>query len=58
MKTVGKTGYDGNNLRYMNNSVGGNLDWLYATGLKSSDLFLFIIQQVTTLKKMMFRSSI
>ena len=39
MKTVGKTGYDGNNLRYMNTVAGGNLDWLYATGLKSSDLF-------------------
>ena len=41
MKTVGKTGYDGNNLRYMNTVAGGNLDWLYATGLKSSDLFPF-----------------
>lgn len=28
LKTLGKTGYDGNNLRYMNTLSGGALDWM------------------------------
>lgn len=28
LKTLGRTGYDGNNLRYMNTLSGGGLDWM------------------------------
>ena len=33
MKTLGRTGYDGNNLRYMNTLSGGGLDWMLETGI-------------------------
>ena len=38
LKTLGKTGYDGNNLKYMNTVSGGNLDWLLDKGFTSNDL--------------------
>lgn len=38
MKTVGKTGYDGNNLKYMNTVSGGGLDWLLDAGFKRNEL--------------------
>lgn len=36
LKTLGKTGYDGNNLRNMNTLSGGGLDWLLDTGVDNS----------------------
>lgn len=41
MKTVGKTGYDGNNLRYMNTVAGGNLQWLFDSGFTTQNLISF-----------------
>ena len=41
LKTLGKTGYDGNNLKYMNTVSGGNLDWLLDKGFTSNDLISF-----------------
>ena len=41
MKTLGKTGYDGNNLRYMNTVSSGSLDWLHQKGFTSKDLISF-----------------
>ena len=38
MKTVGKTGYDGNNLKYMNTVAGGGLDWMLDAGFKREKL--------------------
>ena len=38
MKTVGKTGYDGNQLRFMNTVSGGNLDWLINSGVNKRNL--------------------
>jgi N-acetyl sugar amidotransferase len=38
LKTVGKTGYDGNNLKYMNTVSGGALDWLLEEGFESKKL--------------------
>ena len=38
MKTVGKTGYDGNNLKYMNTVEGGGLEWLLDSGFKLNKL--------------------
>jgi N-acetyl sugar amidotransferase len=32
MKTLGRTGYDGNNLRYMNTLSGGAMDWMIEAG--------------------------
>jgi N-acetyl sugar amidotransferase len=38
LKTLGRTGYDGNNLRYMNTLSGGGMDWMLESGVKPSDL--------------------
>lgn len=38
MKTLGRTGYDGNNLRFMNTLAGGGLDWMLEAGIKQSEL--------------------
>ena len=38
LKTLGRTGYDGNNLRYMNTLSGGALNWMLETGLQLRDL--------------------
>ncbi len=39
LKTLGRTGFDGNNLRHMNTLAGGGLDWMLEAGFNSSDLF-------------------
>ncbi|MDC1382739.1 N-acetyl sugar amidotransferase [Candidatus Puniceispirillum sp.] len=39
LKTLGKTGYDGNNLRNMNTLSGGGIDWMFNAG--------FVINQLT-----------
>lgn len=41
MKTVGRTGYDGNNLRFMNTVSGGNLQWLFDAGFERKNLVSF-----------------
>ena len=41
MKTVGKTGYDGNNLKYTNTISGGDLKWLLEAGLTKENLITF-----------------
>ncbi len=38
LKTLGRTGYDGNNLRYMNTLAGGGLDWMLEAGASPSEL--------------------
>lgn len=38
LKTLGRTGYDGNNLRYMNTLSGGGMDWLLEAGFERRDL--------------------
>ena len=38
LKTLGRTGYDGNNLRYMNTLSGGSLDWIREVGFELKDL--------------------
>lgn len=37
-KTLGRTGYDGNNLRYMNTLSGGAADWMIEAGVSPKDL--------------------
>lgn len=38
MKTLGRTGYDGNNLRFMNTLSGGGMDWMLAAGVEPRNL--------------------
>ena len=38
LKTLGRTGYDGNNLRYMNTLSGAALDWMLEAGINARDL--------------------
>lgn len=38
MKTLGRTGYDGNNLRFMNTLSGGGMDWMRDAGHEPKDL--------------------
>lgn len=38
MKTLGRTGYDGNNLRFMNTLSGGGMDWMLDAGIEPGDL--------------------
>ncbi len=38
LKTLGRTGYDGNNLRYMNTLSGGGMDWMLEGGWHLRDL--------------------
>lgn len=38
LKTLGRTGYDGNNLRYMNTLSGGGMDWMLEAGAAPSEL--------------------
>jgi N-acetyl sugar amidotransferase len=38
LKTLGRTGYDGNNLRYMNTLSGGALEWIREAGFEMKDL--------------------
>ena len=38
LKTLGKTGYDGNNLRNMNTLSGGSMNWMHQTGLSFGEL--------------------
>ena len=42
MKTLGKTGYDGNNLRLMNTLSSGPLEWLLEDGIERNKLTPFI----------------
>lgn len=41
LKTLGKTGYDGNNLRYMNTLSGGAADWMIEAGVSHRDLLAY-----------------
>jgi hypothetical protein len=41
MKTLGRTGYDGNNLRYMNTLSGGATDWMAEARATEKELILY-----------------
>lgn len=41
LKTLGRTGYDGNNLRYMNTLSGAALDWMLEAGVETRDLISY-----------------
>ena len=42
LKTLGKNGFDGNNLRNMNTLSGGQMDWMYDCGFSKSELLPFM----------------
>ncbi|OUU22489.1 MAG: LPS biosynthesis protein [Candidatus Endolissoclinum sp. TMED37] len=42
LKTLGKYGFDGNNLRNMNTLDGGRMDWMYECGFQKNELLPFI----------------
>ena len=39
LKTLGKTGYDGNNLRNMNTLSGGAADWILESKITENELY-------------------
>ena len=41
MSTLGRNGFDGNNLRFMNTVAGGSLDWLFDAGFERENLISF-----------------
>ena len=45
LKTLGRTGYDGNNLRYMNTLTSGR-GWMYAKGYSESELIAYVYPEV------------
>lgn len=51
MKTLGKTGYDGNNLRNLNTLANGNLDWILDAGINKNNLVNFDYPSVSEFKK-------
>lgn len=38
LRTLGRTGYDGNNLRYMNTLAGGQADWMLEAGVSTQQI--------------------
>ena len=56
MKTMGKTGYDGNNLRYSNTVSGGKIDWLLKAGFKKEKIFQFEYPSENEIKKFKIQS--
>jgi N-acetyl sugar amidotransferase len=46
MKTLGRTGYDGNSLRYMN-TLSSGLDWMLDAGFAKKDLIPYIYPDVS-----------
>ena len=50
MKTLGRTGYDGNGLRYMN-TLSSGLDWMLECGYEKSDLIPYLYPDVSEFEK-------
>lgn len=50
MKTLGLTGYDGNNLRYMNTLSSGS-DWMFECGFSKSELISYAYPSVEEFEK-------
>ncbi len=45
LKTLGRTGYDGNNLRYMNTLSGGAIEWMLKAGFQQQELLPYLYPQ-------------
>ena len=46
LKTLGKTGYDGNNLRFMNTLGGGGIEWITDAGFKEQILIPYLYPDI------------
>jgi len=55
LKTLGKTGYDGNNLRNMNTLSGGSMNWMHQTGLSFGELLPYRIQTLLNLRIIIYK---
>lgn len=42
LKTLGRTGYDGNNLRFMNTLSGGGMNWILDSGFQHRELLPYV----------------
>ena len=51
LKTLGKTGYDGNNLRNMNTLSGGEVNWILDSGIPKNELFPYFYPSKEDFKK-------
>lgn len=51
LKTLGKNGFDGNNLRNMNTLSGGEMQWMYECGLEKRDILPFIYPSAEEFEK-------
>ena len=51
LKTLGKNGYDGNNLRNMNTLAGGGMDWIFDAGFESKDLIPYMYPSSSEFEK-------
>ena len=50
MKTLGRTGYDGNSLRYMN-TLSSGLDWMLECGFSKAELVAYVYPAVEEFEK-------
>lgn len=50
MKTLGRTGYDGNSLRYMN-TLSSGLDWMLDCGFSKADLVSYVYPEAKEFEK-------
>ncbi|CAN6134421.1 WbuX, N-acetyl sugar amidotransferase [Methylophilaceae bacterium] len=50
LKTLGRTGYDGNSLRYMN-TLSSGLDWMLQCGFSKSELLSYVYPDVTEFQR-------
>jgi N-acetyl sugar amidotransferase len=50
MKTLGRTGYDGNSLRYMN-TLSSGLDWMLDCGYSKAQLFSYVYPEASEFEK-------
>lgn len=50
MKTLGRTGYDGNSLRYMN-TLSSGLDWMLDCGFSKADLVSYVYPETKEFEK-------
>jgi len=46
LKTLGKTGYDGNNLRFMNTLSGGGIEWIIEEGFEEKSILPYLYPDI------------
>ena len=51
MKTLGRSGYDGNSIREMNTLQGGKMEWLFEAGFDAKNLIPYFYPTVDQFEK-------